>query len=98
MIFIKSGYMKTQSPDTHPKTEKVLISLIQKASPAQKIHQVRSLSQTVMLLSKRAIARANPDLSQRELDLLFVSYHYGEDLADRLRKYLEERSAACGKS
>ena len=85
--------MKTQSPDTHPDAEKELISLIQKASPAQKIHQVRSLSQTLMLLSKRAIARSNPNSTQRELDLLFVSYHYGEDLADRLRKYLEERDA-----
>ncbi len=89
--------MITQSPDTHPDAEKVLISLIRKANPSQKIHQVRSLSKTVILLSKRAIARANPDLNKREIDLLFVSHHYGQDLADRLRKYLEERISVCGK-
>lgn len=89
--------MITQSPDTHPDAEKVLISLIRKANPSQKIHQVRSLSKTVILLSKRAIARANPHLNKREIDLLFVSHHYGQDLADRLRKYLEERISVCGK-
>ncbi len=89
--------MITQSPDTHPDTEKVLILLIRKASSTQKLNQVRSLSQTVIRLSKRALARANPNLSKREVDLLFVSHHYGKELADRLRKYLEERKVDCGK-
>jgi hypothetical protein len=80
--------MKTQSTDTHPNAEKVVISLMRKASPAKKFSQVRSLSQTMMQLSRRAIARANPNLDEQEIDLLFVSLHYGKDLADRLREYL----------
>ena len=42
-----------------------------------------------MQLSKRAIARANENLDEQELNLLFVSHHYGSNLADRLRKYLD---------
>ncbi len=79
--------MKTQSTDTHPNAEKVVISLMRKASPAKKFSQVRSLSQTMMQLSRRAIARANPNWDEQEINLLFVSLHYGKDLADRLREY-----------
>ena len=82
--------MITQSIDTHPDAEKVLISLLRKASPAVKLSQVRSLSQTIIKLSKRALARANKNLDEQEVNLLFVSHHYGKNLADRLRKYLEK--------
>jgi hypothetical protein len=82
--------MITQSIDTHPEEEKVLISLFRNASPTKKLSQVRSLSQTMIQLSKRALARANKSLDEQEVNLLFVSHHYGKDLADRLRRYLEK--------
>ena len=82
----------TQSIDTHPKAERVLISLIRKASPARKLSQVRSLSQIMIQLSKRAIARANKNIDEQEVDLIFVAHHYGSSLAERLRQYLEEKA------
>ena len=82
--------MITQSIDTYPDAEKVLISLLRKASPSKKLSQVRSLSQTMIQLSKRALSRANKSLDEQEVNLLFVSHHYGKDLADRLRRYLEK--------
>ena len=81
--------MITQSPDTAPQAEKVQIELIRKSSVSKRISRVRSLSQTVMYLSRRAIQRANPSLSEREVDLAFVEHHYGKDLAERLRLYIE---------
>lgn len=84
--------MRTQSADTNPKVEKFQISLIRQASIAKRIARMRSLSQTVVQLSRRAIMRANPDLSEQELNLIFVSYHYGTELADRLRKYLDRKA------
>lgn len=81
-----------QSHDTSESAEKVLISLMQKASFSEKFSQIASLSQTVMRLSRRAIARANSDLSQQQIDLLFVSYNYGEELASKLGKYLDNKS------
>ncbi len=83
--------MITQSPDTSPEAEKVQIELIRRSSVARRISIVRSLSQTAVYLSRRAIQRANPSMSQREVDLAFVAIHYGEDLADRLASYLENR-------
>ena len=85
--------MKTQSIDTHPKAEEVQIHLIRQASVAQRIARMRSLTSSLMRLSKRAIRRANPGASQDELDVLFVKYHYGEELAFRFQAYLQQRKA-----
>lgn len=80
--------MISQSPDTTPQAEKVQIELIRKASVSRRVSRVRSLSQTTMYLSRRAIRRTNPFLSEREVDLAFVANHYGENLAERLRLYM----------
>jgi len=74
--------------DTNPKAEEFQISLIRQVSVAKRISQMRSLSQLTMRLSRRAILRVNPELSEQELDLIFIAYHYGDDLANCLRKYL----------
>jgi hypothetical protein len=39
-----------------------------------------SLAETAIQLSRRAIQRANPTYSELEVNLAFVTYHYGEDL------------------
>ena len=83
--------MISQSPDTCSESEKVQVELIRKSSVSMRISKVRSLSQTAMYLSRRAIQRANPSLSERELDLYFVANHYGENLAEQLRMYLEQK-------
>mgnify|MGYP006949819356 CR=1 FL=1 len=80
--------MITQSTDTHPEAERVLISLIRNISNHEKFNQTLSFSSSMIKLSKRAISRANPELSKDEKNILFVKYHYGNELADKLRKYL----------
>ena len=80
--------MKTQSIDTHPKAEAVQIALLLQASPVKRAWLLRSLSQTVFRLSQRAIRKANPQLTEQELKVLFVRHCYGDDLADRLQEYL----------
>jgi 2-keto-4-pentenoate hydratase len=84
--------MKTQSIDTHPQAEAIQIQLIRQATVAQRIARMRSLTSSLMRLSKRAIRRANPGATQAELDVLFVKYHYGEALAVRFQAYLEQRN------
>ncbi len=83
--------MRTQSIDTHPDAEKVLISLFRKASTSKKFSLVRTLTQTTIQLSKRAIARANKELNEEQINLIFISLHYGNDLAERVKKYLERK-------
>jgi hypothetical protein len=83
--------MKTQSIDTHPQIEQIQISLLKKQSIAEKFAQVCSLSQTTIQLSKRAIARANQNLDDKQINLLFITYQYGKDLAVRVDEYLNRR-------
>lgn len=80
--------MISQSPDTAPQAERVQIELIRESSVCKRISKVRSLSQTILYLSRRAIQRTNPSMSEREVDLAFVSNHYGEKLAKCLRLYI----------
>ncbi len=54
------------------------------------------MSSLTMRLSKRALARANPDKNKKELDLLFVKYHYGDDLYQRVNQYLSRHTVASG--
>jgi hypothetical protein len=82
--------MITQSTDTNPEAEKVLISLLRKLSVKEKLKRTLEFSSSIINLSKRAIARANPELSEAERNLLFVEYHYGLELANKLRKYLNQ--------
>lgn len=77
------------SADTDPEVEKRRTALIRRATVAERISTVRSLSATTARLSRRAIARANPNMDEREQAVLFVSLHYGRDLATLLRTYLQ---------
>jgi hypothetical protein len=82
--------MKTQSPDTNIKTEKILISLLQNQSRAEKFSRVRSLSETTINLSKRAIKRVNKNLNEEQINSLFIEYNYGKELAEKVKKHFEK--------
>jgi len=68
------------------------MAVLRKATPCQRFAQVRSLSETTLSLSRRAIGRRHPHLKDTELRALFVQYQYGEELAGRFRQYLKNRS------
>ena len=83
--------MKAQSPDTHPESEAFLVSLLRKKSTAEKFALVCSLSQSTIKLSKRAIARANKNFNEDDVNIKFVELHYGKDLALRFQKYITQK-------
>ncbi|MFH1038260.1 MAG: hypothetical protein V1789_06280 [PVC group bacterium] len=85
--------MNIQTYDTNSSAEKVQLDLLRQASVAERFSLARSLSRTVIRLSRRAIARANPQMNEDEVNLQFISLHYGSDLADRLRDYLKRGKA-----
>ncbi len=77
--------------DTSPEAEKVQIELLRRATNAERLALALSMTDLTVRLARRAIARANPGLSQHELDLKFVEIHYGKELAERVREYLRAR-------
>ncbi len=78
--------------DTHPEAERVQLDLIRKMTVAERLARAAEWTRMVVNLSRQGLARANPDLDKRELDLLWVERQYGRDLAVRLRGYLEQQS------
>jgi hypothetical protein len=81
-----------QSNDTQFDTERVLISMLRGYSVARKISFVKTLSESTIHLSKRAIARANKDIDEEKINLIFIELHYGKKLSGIVEKYLNEKS------
>jgi len=75
--------------DTSPKCEEVQIEILRQLSKLKKFEMVCLLSQMTLNLSKRAIIRNNANLSENQINLLFIKYQYGEKLASRVEKYIE---------
>lgn len=83
-----------RSADTSVEAERVQIDLIRAAPVSRRLHMAWSLSATVIGVARRGLERAQPQASQRELDLRFVELHYGPDLAAALLADLTRRGAA----
>ena len=79
--------------DTAPDAERVQVALLRAAPVARRLHIAMALSATVIGAARRALARAQPHASARELELRFVELHYGAALAADLRAALERRDA-----
>lgn len=83
--------MQTHLNDTRPEAEHVQLQLLRQAGTARRIALAWSVSQTVFDLSRSALRRRHPLLSERERQMLFVALCYGDDLAARLRADLRRR-------
>jgi len=85
------GAIPARPADTGLDAERVQVALLRTASVARRLHLALSLSATVIGAARRALARAQPDASARDLDVRFVELHYGADLAANLRADLDRR-------
>ena len=81
----------TQS-DTNWEAAVKQIEVLKAKTPSDRFLLTLSLSDTVIGLSKRAIKRANPDIADEEVRCRFVELHYGKQLSDQFRRYLNERN------
>ncbi len=82
-------------PNTSPEASRVQIDLLRQAGPARRFHIACSLSDTCRWLAQRALRRSMPGAAEREVRLAFVRLWYGEDLAQRVRRYLDQREGRC---
>lgn len=83
--------MRTQSSDTSPEAERVQIALIRQAPVSKRFALVRSLSRVLIDANRQRMRQDHPDLSEKEIALIFVAHNYGQALADRLHAWLEKR-------
>ena len=75
--------------DTAAEMDFILIENARKMTVSERLTQMRRLSSLTAQMSKRAIARANPQFTNAEVDVMFVELHYGRELATHYREYLK---------
>ena len=83
--------MNCNSRDTDPGAHRIQVELLRKAGNARRAALALAWSQRVIELSRRAIRRRHPEWSERRVRLEFVALHYGPELAEQVRRYLERR-------
>ncbi|MEO8956962.1 MAG: hypothetical protein ABI465_20615 [Ktedonobacteraceae bacterium] len=83
--------MTTQSVDTHPEAERLMIDVIRKAPVSKRFRLVQSLTQSVLWSSIHAWQESHQEVSEQEAAICSVSCAYGTTLAQRVQAALEMR-------
>lgn len=77
--------------DTHPAMAQAQLDLLRRAGCGRRAALARSLSRTVIDLSRRELAARMPGATATEVQLRWVEQQYGADLAARLAAFLAAR-------
>lgn len=83
--------MRTQSVDTHPEAERVMIELIRRAPMSKRFQLVQSLTQSAFWATMHAWQERHREASEQEAAVHVLSYSYGPDLAKLVQAALERR-------
>lgn len=78
--------MKTQSADTHPDAEQMLIHLIRTAPMSKRFRLIQSLTQGAFWSNIQAWRQRHPNTSEHDAALQMVSRSYGPLLAEQVRE------------
>ena len=73
--------MKTQSPDTSPEAERVLIELARKMPPERKLQLAGQLGTTMRNLMRAGLQQRHPNAGPDELEQRFVELWLGPEIA-----------------
>ena len=84
--------MKPLWADTDADTEREMLRLLREASVARRFGLMDALTTSVVSLSRRALATARPEATEREILLEWVGLHYGRELERELRDFYRKRS------
>ncbi len=76
---------RTQSRDTSVEAERRQIERIRLAGSVKRIQQTLQMSAEMVYLSRMALRRLHPMLSDDDLKLLWIELNYGKALADKVR-------------
>ncbi len=76
--------MKTQSRDTSPEAERVLIGLLRRVPAWRRLQLADQMSATVRQLSLAGLRTRHPAASEAELRRRFADLHLGPELAAKV--------------
>src|SRR5258708_21018991 len=82
--------MRTQSIDTSPDAERVLIDMIRMASFTRRFSFVQSWSHAMIEGGRINVQQLYPQADEQEALLLYAERHYAKDVVDEWRAALQE--------
>ena len=85
--------MRTQSPDTSPDAERVLIGIIRKALVSRRFGFVQSWTQAMIEGGKLNVKQIYPHSTELDVQLLYAERQYGKGLVDELRTAVHTRQS-----
>jgi hypothetical protein len=71
-----------------PNAARIQFGQLLRAGPAGRFRMCREMTAGVIALSRRALARARPELSPAELSIEWIAIHYGTEIAEGMRRRL----------
>jgi len=76
--------MRTQSPDTSPEAERVMIELLRQAPAWRRLQLADRMSSTVRGLCWAGLCARHPKATEAELRRRFADIHLGPKLAEKV--------------
>jgi hypothetical protein len=83
--------MRTQSVDTHPDAERIMIEVIRSSPVSKRFRLVQSLTQSAFWANIHAWQESHREASEQEAAVHLLSYSYGPGLAQCVQAALERR-------
>ena len=80
--------IKNDNLDTSSEADAVLVQLILRQEPSERLAGAVAASNRVAQQCKDAVQRANPGLSSQEVELRFIELNYGLEMANQVRTFL----------
>jgi len=72
--------VRTQSPDTHPEVEHILVEAYRRMTPAERFRKIGEMNRAVELLALADVRRRYPNADDRECRLRVASRRIPADL------------------
>ena len=83
--------MRTQSVDTHPEAEKVLVAMLRKAPVWKRFQLVQSLTHSILWANVHAWQESHHATGEQDAAIHVISSMYGTKLAQRTQRVLAKR-------
>jgi len=80
----------SRAADTSPDADRVQLELLRRAGETRRFALCRSLTGSVVALSRRALREQMPGAAERDVLIRWVALNYGETLAEGVRRRLDE--------
>jgi hypothetical protein len=81
------------SRDTSPESRRILIELLRKKTPAEKLEMVGDAFETARELTMTGLRLRHPDASASELEVLYLEHLLGQELARKVMAASRRREA-----